>query len=147
MSPLIAPKPAPTRDAKAVRDEIMQLVGEYYDLVHTPAPFFPGRSAAPVNGRVFDASDIRSLVDSALEFWLTTGRFNAEFQQRLAARIGVRYALTPLHKLGQGANAAICFSRYFNPPRAANAPATVGLPLSIYSNPTAIIPPSTGPTT
>ena len=94
VSPLVSPKPAMARDPKAVRDEIMQLVGEYYDLVHAPAPFFPGRSPAPVNGRVFDASDIRSLVDSALEFWLTTGRFNAEFQQRLANRIGIRYALT-----------------------------------------------------
>ena len=112
MSPLIAPKPAPTRDAKAVRDEIMQLVGEYYDLVHTPAPFFPGRSAAPVNGRVFDASDIRSLVDSALEFWLTTGRFNAEFQQRLAARIGVRYALTT--NSGSSAN-LLAFSALTSP--------------------------------
>jgi len=112
VSPLIAPKPAPTRDAKAVRDEIMQLVGEYYDLVHTPAPFFPGRSAAPVNGRVFDASDIRSLVDSALEFWLTTGRFNAEFQQRLAARIGVRYALTT--NSGSSAN-LLAFSALTSP--------------------------------
>ena len=112
MSPLIAPKPAPTRDAKAVRDEIMQLVGEYYDLVHTPAPFCPGRSAAPVNGRVFDASDIRSLVDSALEFWLTTGRFNAEFQQRLAARIGVRYALTT--NSGSSAN-LLAFSALTSP--------------------------------
>jgi CDP-6-deoxy-D-xylo-4-hexulose-3-dehydrase len=72
----------------------MALVGEYYDLVHTPPPFQAGTSPAPVNGRVFDASDMRSLVDSALEFWLTTGRFNAQFQQRLANRIGVRYALT-----------------------------------------------------
>jgi CDP-6-deoxy-D-xylo-4-hexulose-3-dehydrase len=82
------------RDPETVRDDIMRLVGEYYDLVHAPAPFDAGTSAAPVNGRVFYASDMRGLVDSALDFWLTTGRFNAQFQERLAARIGVRYALT-----------------------------------------------------
>jgi CDP-6-deoxy-D-xylo-4-hexulose-3-dehydrase len=83
-----------TRDPAVVRDEIMALVGEYCDLVHGPKPFVPGQSSAPVSGRVFDASDVRSLVDSALEFWLTTGRFNDQFQQRLAKRIGVRYAQT-----------------------------------------------------
>jgi CDP-6-deoxy-D-xylo-4-hexulose-3-dehydrase len=83
-----------TRDPAIVRDEIMALVGEYCDLVHAPKPFVPGHSSAPVSGRVFDATDVRSLVDSALEFWLTTGRFNDQFQQRLANRIGVRYAQT-----------------------------------------------------
>jgi CDP-6-deoxy-D-xylo-4-hexulose-3-dehydrase len=83
-----------TRDPAVVRDEIMALVGEYCDLVHAPKPFVPGQSSAPVSGRVFDATDVRSLVDSALEFWLTTGRFNEQFQQRLARRIGVRYAQT-----------------------------------------------------
>jgi CDP-4-dehydro-6-deoxyglucose reductase, E1 len=102
----------PGRDAETVRAEIMQLVGQYYDLVHAPAPFDPARSAAPVNGRVFDASDIRGLVDSALEFWLTTGRFNAEFQQRLAARIGVRYALTT--NSGSSAN-LLAFSALTSP--------------------------------
>jgi CDP-4-dehydro-6-deoxyglucose reductase, E1 len=101
-----------TRDAKVVRAEIMQLVGEYYDLVHTPAPFEPGRSAAPVNGRVFDASDIRGLVDSALEFWLTAGRFNAQFQQRLANRVGARYALTT--NSGSSAN-LLAFSALTSP--------------------------------
>ena len=82
------------RDPKTVHAEIMALVGEYCDLVHAPKPFEAGVSGAPVNGRVFDASDVRSLVDSALEFWLTTGRFNAAFEARLAKRIGVRYAQT-----------------------------------------------------
>ena len=78
MSPLASSKPATARDAKAVRDEIMQLVGEYYDLVHTPPPFEPSRSAAPVNGRVFDEAhavisvfDHGFLYDSALGKYTT----------------------------------------------------------------------------
>ena len=95
------------RDAEAVRGEIMALVGEYCDLAHAPKPFDPARSPAPVNGRVFDASDVRSLVDSALEFWLTTGRFNKAFEERLSKRIGVRYA----HTVNSGSSAnLIAFS-------------------------------------
>jgi CDP-6-deoxy-D-xylo-4-hexulose-3-dehydrase len=43
---------------------------------------------------VFDSTDVKSLVDSALDFWLTTGRFNEEFQAKLARRVRARYALT-----------------------------------------------------
>jgi CDP-6-deoxy-D-xylo-4-hexulose-3-dehydrase len=82
------------RSPAAVRAEIMALVDEYHRLVHTPQPFAPGTSPVPVSGRVFDASDIRSLVDSALDFWLTTGRFNAAFEAGLAARVGARRAMT-----------------------------------------------------
>ncbi len=97
MENLVNPTLAPTtttRDAGAVRDEIMALVDEYVALAHGPKPFDAATSPVPVNGRVFDSSDVKSLVDSALDFWLTTGRFNKAFEARLAARIGVRYAQT-----------------------------------------------------
>ena len=100
------------RDPAAVHAEIMALVGEYCDLVHGPKPFVPGQSAAPVNGRVFDGSDVKTLVDSALEFWLTTGRYNAQFQDRLAKRIGVRYAQTV--NSGSSAN-LVAFSALTSP--------------------------------
>ncbi|HVY33962.1 MAG TPA: lipopolysaccharide biosynthesis protein RfbH [Caulobacteraceae bacterium] len=93
MNPTLAPTTT-TRDAGAVRDEIMALVDEYVALAHGPKPFDAATSPVPVNGRVFDSSDVKSLVDSALDFWLTTGRFNKAFEARLAARIGVRYAQT-----------------------------------------------------
>jgi CDP-6-deoxy-D-xylo-4-hexulose-3-dehydrase len=48
----------------------------------------------PVSGKVYGEADMRSLVDSSLDFWLTTGRFNDEFERKLAARLGVRHALT-----------------------------------------------------
>ena len=47
-----------------------------------------------MSGRVYGARDMQLLVDSALDFWLTTGRFNSEFEQKLAQRIGVKHALT-----------------------------------------------------
>ena len=81
-------------DEPALRQMILDLVGEHARRFHAPAPFVPGTSAVPVSGKVYGASDMQSLVDSALDFWLTTGRFNAEFETRLAARLGVRHALT-----------------------------------------------------
>jgi CDP-6-deoxy-D-xylo-4-hexulose-3-dehydrase len=83
-----------SRSAADIRGDIMQLVDEYARVAHARAPFVPGSSAVPVSGRVYDGSDIKSLVDSALEFWLTTGRFNDAFEERLAAILGARYVLT-----------------------------------------------------
>lgn len=86
------------RDAKAPADElraqILDLVAQYHRAAHPPRPFTAGQSPAPVSGRVFDARDMQALVDSALDFWLTTGRFNAAFEQRLASYVGAKRALT-----------------------------------------------------
>jgi CDP-6-deoxy-D-xylo-4-hexulose-3-dehydrase len=76
------------------RQTILDLVGEYARRYHAPKPFVPGHSPVPVSGKVYDGDDMRKLVDSALDFWLTTGRFNEEFEFKLAERIGVRHALT-----------------------------------------------------
>jgi CDP-6-deoxy-D-xylo-4-hexulose-3-dehydrase len=82
-------------DAKiALRAQIMALVQTYHDRHHVTAPFQPGRSPVPVSGRVYDASDMQALVDSALDFWLTTGRFNDTFEKQLAAFLGRKHVLT-----------------------------------------------------
>jgi len=90
----------------------MELVEEYSAVAHAPKPFVAGQSSVPVSGRVFDASDVKSLVDSALDFWLTTGRFNEEFQEKLAKRVGARYALTV--NSGSSAN-LVAFSALTSP--------------------------------
>ena len=77
-----------------LRQMILDLVGEYARRHHAPTAFVPGTSAVPVSGKVYGASDMQALVDSSLDFWLTTGRFNAAFEERIAARLGVRHALT-----------------------------------------------------
>lgn len=92
--PLDAAGPKTERSSSEIRSDIMRLVEEYCDVVHRQQPFKAGISSVPVSGRVFDSSDVKSLVDSGLDFWLTTGRFNARFEQDLAARVGARYALT-----------------------------------------------------
>jgi CDP-6-deoxy-D-xylo-4-hexulose-3-dehydrase len=48
----------------------------------------------PVSGKVYDYSDMQNLVESGLDFWLTTGRFNREFEKTLARFLGTQHVLT-----------------------------------------------------
>ncbi len=91
--------------AKQLRDEIIEKVKAYYHLTHAPAQeaeFIPGQSRVNYAGRVFDEHELCNLVDSSLEFWLTYGRYSREFEKKLAAFLGVRFAL--LVNSGSSAN-------------------------------------------
>ncbi len=90
-SPMFDPS---SLDEAQLRALILDLTGEYARRFHAPENFVPGKSAVPVSGKVYGDSDMRSLVDASLDFWLTTGRFNDAFEARLADRLGVRFALT-----------------------------------------------------
>lgn len=81
-------------DEAQFRALILELTGEYARRFHAPKPFVPGESPVPVSGKVYDETDMQMLVDSSLDFWLTTGRFNDAFEARLAQRVGVAHALT-----------------------------------------------------
>ncbi|MDP1735911.1 MAG: lipopolysaccharide biosynthesis protein RfbH [Caulobacter sp.] len=89
-----APSSTRDRDEPELRARILDLAGEYARRFHAPKPFVPGASPIPVSGKVFGETDMRMLVDSALDFWLTTGRFNDSFEKRLSKRLGVTHALT-----------------------------------------------------
>ncbi len=80
--------------AEALREQILGLVEEYARLAHAPKDFVPGVSNVQVSGKVYGAAEMRALVDSSLDFWLTTGRFNDAFEAKLANFIGRRFALT-----------------------------------------------------
>ena len=82
------------KDLQSKRSEILRLVEEYAAEAMAPVPFRPGEHVVPPSGKVIGAPEIRMLVDSALDGWLTTGRFNDEFQKSLAAFIGVEHVLT-----------------------------------------------------
>jgi CDP-6-deoxy-D-xylo-4-hexulose-3-dehydrase len=81
-------------DPEQLRQMILDLAELYAEMQHAPRPFTPGVSPVPVSGKVCGPADMRSLVDSALDFWLTTGRFNDAFEAKLRGFIGVRHALT-----------------------------------------------------
>src|SRR5271155_1521544 len=78
--------------AGELRERILELVGEYHAEAFAEGPFIPGETPVPVSGRVFDAAEMRSLIDAGLDFWLTTGRFAAQFEKSFARFFGVRGA-------------------------------------------------------
>ena len=85
-----------------LRDRIRALVGEYYREAFPAQAFVPGSSPVPISGRVFDEQELELLVDSSLDFWLTTGRFAEQFEREFAKFVGVREAV--LVNSGSSAN-------------------------------------------
>jgi CDP-6-deoxy-D-xylo-4-hexulose-3-dehydrase len=81
-----------TKRAPQLRQQILDLSAQYFREAFPAAVFTPGESAVPVSGKVIDADDLSSLVDSALDGWFTTGRFAADFERKLARFVGVRCA-------------------------------------------------------
>ena len=76
-----------------LKKDILSLIEKYNDS-KDESIFIPGESPVPVSGRVYDNSDVSMLIESALEFWLTTGRFNEEFESNLAKFLRTRRVLT-----------------------------------------------------
>lgn len=77
-----------------LRAQISNLVQQYADIAHAPQPFVPGRTPVPVSGKVIGAQELKMMVDAALDGWLTSGRFNSLFEQRLAEFLGVKHLIT-----------------------------------------------------
>ena len=78
----------------AIRQQIAKLVDDYAQIACASQPFFPGLTAIPPSGKVIGVEEIKNMVEASLDAWLTTGRFNAEFEKELADFIGVKHLLT-----------------------------------------------------
>lgn len=87
-------QPMQNSKAQALRAQIAQLVDEYAAIALAPQPFLPGASPVPPSGKVIGAAELKNMVDASLDGWLTTGRFNDEFEKRLARFLGVEYLIT-----------------------------------------------------
>ena len=85
------------------RQEILELVGEYCREFHKGKAYEEG-DRIPYASRVYDEREMVNLVDSALEFWLTSGRYTEEFERKLGEYLGVRYC--SLVNSGSSANLA-----------------------------------------
>jgi len=75
------------------RDGILNEVKNFFDSENSKLNFIAGETPIPVSGKVIDGEDISSIVDAALDGWITSGRFTDSFQRELANYIGVRDAL------------------------------------------------------
>lgn len=73
------------------RKEILELVKEYAQNYHEQKKEFQKGQRIPYASRVYDSKEIINLVDSALEFWLTSGRYTDEFERKLADYLGIKY--------------------------------------------------------
>lgn len=77
-----------------LRRDIVALSAKYADTALAAKPFVPGESVVPPSGKVIGAREIELMVEASLDGWLTTGRFNTAFEERLGAFLGVPHVLT-----------------------------------------------------
>ena len=87
-----------------LHDRIIALTKEYCDTYHRKRTEFHEGDRIPYASRVYDHEEMCNLVDSALEFWLTAGRYAAAFEKDFAAYLGVKYV--SLVSSGSSANLA-----------------------------------------
>jgi CDP-6-deoxy-D-xylo-4-hexulose-3-dehydrase len=84
------------QNAKTIelRSQISSLVEEYKRIALNPSVFFPGVSVVPPSGKLLGGNELNYMVEAALDGWLTTGRFNDDFELKLANFMGVKYLIT-----------------------------------------------------
>lgn len=86
-----------------LRKMIHNIIDKHYNEVHrSDADFIPGKTYIRYSGRIYDAEEIKTLVDSSLDFWLTAGRFAKQFEEEFAKLLGVKYCI--LTNSGSSAN-------------------------------------------
>ena len=73
------------------REKMLALVGDYYEAYRKEKKEFEPGDRIAYASRVYDAKEMQNLVDSALEFWLTSGRYTEEFEQKFAQYLQVKY--------------------------------------------------------
>lgn len=97
---------------ESIRAEIAKLVAEYSKLEFAEKIFVPGETVIPPSGKKLGVKELQNMVDASLDGWLTTGRFNAAFEKKLAAFIGVKHLITV--NSGSSAN-LVAFSALTSP--------------------------------
>lgn len=79
---------------ETLRTEIATLVSAYAKEQYKEKAFVPGETVIPPSGKLLGEEELQNMVSASLDGWLTTGRFNAEFEKKLAAFLGVKYCLS-----------------------------------------------------
>ena len=79
------------KNESQARKEILEMVKEYCETYHNQKKDFEPGQRIPYASRVYDSQEMVNLVDSSLEFWLTSGRYTDEFEQKLAKYLKVKF--------------------------------------------------------
>lgn len=101
-----------TKTTQSLRQEIAALVKEYAALQYTDKPFEAGKTVVPPSGKVIGETELQYMVEASLDGWLTTGRFNDQFEKELAEFIGIKHLITV--NSGSSAN-LVAFSTLTSP--------------------------------
>ncbi len=91
-----------TKSEKKLREEIFKKIVRFYKACHAPKEFIPGTTPVKYGGRVFDEKELVNLIDASLDFWLTSGRYAASFEKKLAEYLSIKYCM--LTNSGSSAN-------------------------------------------
>ena len=75
-----------------LRQKIIELTSEYFDLVHKKKKFIPNETFIAASSKVLDKNDLNNLVDASLDLWLTSGRYADEFEKTLPKKFGTKFA-------------------------------------------------------
>ena len=79
------------KDELEARKEILKIIEEYYNKYHNTKSKFKEGDRITYASRVYDSEEMKNLVDSALEFWLTSGRYTKQFEDEFAKYLGIKY--------------------------------------------------------
>lgn len=101
-----------TKTTQSLRQEIAALVKEYAALQYAEKPFEAGKTVVPPSGKVIGETELQYMVEASLDGWLTTGRFNDQFEKELAEFIGIKHLITV--NSGSSAN-LVAFSTLTSP--------------------------------
>lgn len=91
-----------TKKERLLRKQVLDAAIKYYEYKHKPQKTFEEGDRISYGGRFFDEKEISNLVDSALDFWLTTGKYSEKFEKNFAKFLGVKYC--SLTNSGSSAN-------------------------------------------
>ena len=92
----------PDNTEKELRERAIRAAVQYYAFQHKKDTRFTPGDRIPYAGRVFDEKEITALIDSSLDFWLTTGRYAEKFEKEFAQFLGVKHC--SLTNSGSSAN-------------------------------------------
>jgi CDP-6-deoxy-D-xylo-4-hexulose-3-dehydrase len=95
-----------------IKNKILDLVNSYSNINFKEKVFIQGISEVPVSGKVIGSLELQNMVEASLDGWLTTGRFNLQFEEKLAKFLGIKCLLTV--NSGSSAN-LIAFSTLTSP--------------------------------
>ena len=77
-----------------IQNTILKLADNYADIRYAEKEFIPGVSDVPVSGKVIGAKEIKNMIEASLDGWLTTGKFNQQFEDKLSNFLGIKCLLT-----------------------------------------------------